>query len=54
MLGFRVCKREQSVSTEWVDKFRTLPVANISDVMSRMTAGGAQLRPFYTGPRHAQ
>lgn len=51
MLGFRVCKRKQKVSTEWVEKFRTLPVANVSDVMSRMTAGGAPLRPFYTGPR---
>lgn len=51
MLGFRVCKRKQSVSAEWVDKFRSLPVANVSDVMSRMTAGGAPLRPFYTGPR---
>ena len=51
MLGFRVCKRNQNVSAEWVEKFRTLPVANVSDVMSRMTAGGAPLRPFYTGPR---
>jgi len=51
MLGFRVCKRKQNVSAEWVEKFRTLPVANVSDVMSRMTAGGAPLRPFYTGPR---
>lgn len=51
MLGFRVCKRKQSVSADWVEKFRTLPVANVSDVMSRMTAGGSQLRPFYTGPR---
>lgn len=51
MLGFRVCKRKQSVSAEWVNKFRSLPVANVSDVMSRMTAGGAPLRPFYTGPR---
>ncbi|KXG87335.1 RraA family protein [Agrobacterium bohemicum] len=51
MLGFRVCKRKQAVSADWVEKFRTLPVANVSDVMSRMTAGGAPLRPFYTGPR---
>lgn len=51
MLGFRVCKRKQNVSADWVEKFRTLPVANVSDVMSRMTAGGAPLRPFYTGPR---
>jgi regulator of RNase E activity RraA len=51
MIGFRVCKRERKVDSGWVEKFRTLPVANVSDVMSRMTAGGAQLRPFYTGTR---
>lgn len=51
MLGFRVCKRKQSVDAEWVSKFKTLPVANVSDVMSRMTAGGPELRPFYQGPR---
>ncbi|MET3758910.1 RraA family protein [Rhizobium binae] len=32
-----------------MDAFRSLPVANISDVMSRMTAGGAALRPYFTG-----
>ncbi|GGB04595.1 methyltransferase [Brucella endophytica] len=51
MLGFRVCKRQQKVGREWVEKFAHLPVACVSDVMSRMTAGGAPLRPFYTGSR---
>lgn len=51
MLGFKVCKRQETVATEWIEKFAELPVANLSDVMSRMTAGGAQLRPFYTGGR---
>jgi len=32
-----------------VAKFRTLPVANVSDVMARMTAGGARLRPMHSG-----
>jgi RraA family protein len=32
-----------------VAKFRSLPVANISDSMSRMTAGGARLRPMHSG-----
>jgi len=32
-----------------VKSFADIPVANISDVMSRMSAGGAALRPFYTG-----
>ncbi|NWJ25321.1 RraA family protein [Rhizobium sp. RM] len=49
MIGFRICKRERKVATKWVDAFRALPVANVSDVMSRMTAGGAALRPYYTG-----
>jgi RraA family protein len=30
-----------------VERFRALPVANVSDVMSRMTAGGARLRPMH-------
>lgn len=49
MVGFRVCKRERKVEDRWVAAFRSLPVANVSDVMARMTAGGATLRPFYTG-----
>src|SRR5262245_50232506 len=49
MVGFRVCKREKKVEDRWVEAFRSLPVANVSDVMFRMTAGGASLRPYYTG-----
>ncbi|SFB32318.1 RraA famliy [Rhizobium sp. NFR07] len=49
MIGFRICKRERKVEAKWVEAFRALPVANVSDVMSRMTAGGAALRPYYTG-----
>lgn len=49
MVGFRVCTREKKVEARWVEAFRALPVANVSDVMSRMTAGGAALRPFYNG-----
>lgn len=49
MVGFRVCKRERKVDAQWVEAFRSLPVANVSDVMARMTAGGSMLRPFYTG-----
>ena len=29
--------------------FRALPVANVSDMMARMTAGGARLRPMHAG-----
>ncbi|MGI2036064.1 RraA family protein [Rhizobium panacihumi] len=49
MIGFRICTRERKVDATWVEAFRALPVANVSDVMSRMTAGGATLRPYYTG-----
>jgi regulator of RNase E activity RraA len=49
MIGFQICKRVRKVSAETVAKFRGLPVANISDSMSRMTAGGARLRPMHAG-----
>jgi len=49
MIGFRVCRRKHRVDAQWVDAYRTLPVANVSDVMSRMAAAGAALRPYYTG-----
>lgn len=48
-LGFRIVPRPQKVTPEVVTQFRSLPVANVSDVMSRMTAGGAALRPMHAG-----
>lgn len=47
MIGFQICKRARKVDAAVVGKFRELPVANISDSMSRMTAGGAALRPIH-------
>lgn len=47
--GFRVKSRSRSVTVEQVSQFRELPVANVSDSMSRMSAGGAQLRPMHRG-----
>ncbi|MFC3125486.1 RraA family protein [Pseudoroseomonas globiformis] len=44
--GFRVFRRSRQVEPRVVEQFRTLPVANVSDVMARMTAGGARLRPM--------
>lgn len=49
MIGFRIARRERKVDAKWIEAFRELPVANVSDVMSRMTAGGAALRPYYNG-----
>ena len=49
MIGFRILKRRRQVERSLVERFRTLPVANISDSMSRMAAGGAALRPLHRG-----
>jgi RraA family protein len=49
MTGFEIHSRQRAVSPELVEKFREVPVANISDCMSRMTAGGARLRPMHNG-----
>lgn len=49
MLGLQILHRRRQVSTGLIDAFRGLPVANISDCMSRMTAGGPRLRPMHKG-----
>jgi RraA family protein len=49
MIGFQICKRERKVDAATVARFRGLPVANISDSMARMTAGGPRLRPLHAG-----
>jgi len=46
-VGFRIIKRRRKVATEVVERFARLPVANVSDSMSRMTAAGARLRPLH-------
>ncbi|MGE0797633.1 MAG: RraA family protein [Lautropia sp.] len=48
-IGFRILRRRRAVPSELVDRFRTLPVANVSDSMWRITAGGPRLRPYYGG-----
>ena len=47
--GFRIVPRSRKVGPEVVARFRELPVANVSDSMSRMTAGGPRLRPMHGG-----
>jgi regulator of RNase E activity RraA len=49
MIGFRILQRQRAVSADTVARFGDLPVANVSDVMNRMTAGGARLRPLHGG-----
>jgi RraA family protein len=46
-VGFRVLERKRRADIQQVEKFRRLPVANVSDSMSRMTAGGPRLRPVH-------
>lgn len=48
-IGFRILKRRRAVDAQRAEAFRALPVANVSDSMSRMFAGGARLRPVYRG-----
>ncbi|PZW44911.1 RraA family protein [Humitalea rosea] len=47
-IGFAIYPRTRKVSPELVERFRTLPVANVSDSMSRLTAAGPRLRPMHT------
>jgi regulator of RNase E activity RraA len=48
-IGFRILPRQRKVAAQTVSQFRELPVANVSDVMSRVTAGGTRLRPLHAG-----
>ena len=47
MIGNRILKRRRAVDLELARQFLELPVANVSDCMSRMTAGGARLKPMH-------
>ena len=46
-IGFRIEPRKRRVDDATIEKYRSLPVANVSDCMSRMTAGGPGLRPLH-------
>jgi RraA family protein len=48
-IGFRIHPMPARVDPGLVDRFRSIPVANISDSMSRMSAGGPTLRPMHAG-----
>ena len=48
-VGFRVLQRTRQVDADTVAAFRDIPVANVSDSMFRLTAGGARLRPMHAG-----
>ena len=47
MVGLQILKRTRQVSAQLVQAYKGLPVANISDCMTRMTAAGPRLRPMH-------
>jgi RraA family protein len=49
MIGFSIAPIARRVSPDTARKFRSLPVANVSDCMSRLTGGGPRLRPYHGG-----
>jgi RraA family protein len=53
VIGFRILRRARKVDGDVVAQFRDIPVANVSDSMYRMSAGGARLRPMHRGGRMA-
>ena len=46
-IGFRILERQKKVALDIAKEFLTLPVANVSDSMWRLTAGGSRLRPMH-------
>ena len=53
MIGLQILRRTQRIDDKYVQAFANIPVANISDSMSRMTAGGPRLRPMHKSGRMA-
>lgn len=51
--GLRILQRRRAVDLDLARQFLDVPVANVSDCMSRMTAAGARLRPMHAGGRMA-
>ncbi|QRF55452.1 RraA family protein [Variovorax paradoxus] len=51
--GLRILHRRRAVELDLARRFLEVPVANVSDCMSRMTAGGPRLRPMHSGGRMA-
>lgn len=49
MIGCQILKRQRAISLELAKKFLDIPVANVSDCMSRMTAGGPTIRAMHDG-----
>ncbi len=46
-IGFRIRRNTDKAPADIIARSKEIPVANVSDSMSRMTAGGPQLRPMH-------
>lgn len=46
-VAIRVVTRFERVSRDLVDRFKTIPTANVSDNMLRITAAGSKIRPLH-------
>lgn len=49
MIGLKILKRRRAVSAELAARFVDVPVANVSDCMSRMFAAGPGLQQMHSG-----
>lgn len=47
MQGLQILKRTRHVPDAFIQAFRGMPVANVSDCMARMAAAGPRLRPMH-------
>ena len=52
-IGLQILKRRRAVDLQLARAFLDIPVANVSDCMSRMSAGGPDVRPMHAGGRMA-
>jgi RraA family protein len=53
MIGLQILPRTQCIDPRHAEAFNAIPVANISDCMTRMSAGGPRLRPMHKAGRLA-
>jgi regulator of RNase E activity RraA len=53
MVGLQILQRRRQVSERIIQAFTAIPVANVSDCMTRMTGGGPRLRPMHKGGKLA-
>jgi len=49
MIGFQILERKRTVSLQTVEQFKAVPVAIVSDTMSRMFSASPDLRPMHNG-----